>query len=392
MIKAIIFDMGGVFIRQRSAKERRALDAQLDLPPGELGRRLYGGEEWKLARVGDITEDEFWQRVGPKLGLSLPAQILAFQQVYSDQDKARLEMRLVELARQLREHYQVALLSNATDRLEHFLEDELSIAGLFDLVINSARVGLAKPDPAIYELTLGQLGVAPQEAIFVDDQTHNVTGAARLGIHAIHHVTYERTAAQIRALLDEHPLDIMIDVPIPTDYTGMLAISRHVATEDWWGAVLMLAQPETTTDIAVMCDDPENLLLVARVDGQVAGMGLLVQPTPAVLRHTAELSIAVHPDYRRRSVARRLIETLLPAGARRGVELVRAWVASSNGASRALIEGSGFQEMARMKDELQNPDGWQFDVIVYSARVGAAKHENSLAPAGPRSSGESGGS
>ena len=60
----------------------------------------------------------------------------------------------------------------------------------------------------------------------------------------------------------------------------------------------------------------------------------------------------MHPDHRQHGVARRLIETLLPAARRRGVELVRAWVASANGASRALIEGLGFQEMARMKDEL----------------------------------------
>jgi len=372
MIKAIIFDMGGVFLRQRSAQERRALDAQLGLSPGELGDRLYGGEEWALARVGDITDNEFWQRVGPKLGLTSPTQIRAFQQEYFARDQARLEMRLVELAQQLQQRYQVALLSNATDRLERLVEAELGIADLFDLVINSARVGLAKPDPAIYELTLQRLGVAPQEAIFVDDQTRNVISAACLGIRAIHHVTYERTAAQIQTLLAERPPDAMIDVPIPQDYADMLTISRAVATEDWWGAVLMLAQPETTADVAVMCDDPENLLLVARVDRRVAGMGLLMQPTPAAIHHTAELSIAVHPDYRRRGVARRLIETLLPAGAQRDVELIRAWVASPNGASRTLVERSGFQEMARLKNELQNPDGRRFDVIVYSKKVTAA--------------------
>jgi ribosomal protein S18 acetylase RimI-like enzyme len=153
----------------------------------------------------------------------------------------------------------------------------------------------------------------------------------------------------------------------------MLAISQAVAREDWWGAVLMLAQAETTTDIVALCDDPENLLLVARVEGHVAGMGLLMQPTPAVIHHTAELSVAVHPDYRRHGVARRLVETLLPAGARRGVELVRAWIASANGAARVLIGGLGFQEMARIKNELQHADGRRFDVIVYSKEVTNAR-------------------
>ena len=366
MIKALIFDMGGVFIRPRPAEERQAIESQLGLPPGELGRRLFGGEAWKLARVGAITDDEFWQRVGPELGLTSPVQIRAFRQAYFASEKERLDTHLVSLARQLRERCQVALLSNASDRLEDFVENKLGIADLFDQVVNSARVGLAKPDPAIYELTLERLGIAPQEAIFVDDRARNVISASQLGIRVIHHMTFERTAAQIEALLEKAPTKAMIDVPIPEDYAAMLSISRAVAKEDWWSGVEMLAQPETTADIAVLCDDPENIVLVARMSDQVAGMGLLMQPTPEVLHHTAELSIAVHPDHRRRGLARRLIQTLLPAGARRGVELVRAWVASANGAARVLIEGAGFQEMTRLKAELQRPDGRRFDVIVYS--------------------------
>jgi putative hydrolase of the HAD superfamily len=369
MIKALIFDLGGVFLRPRSAEERQAIESQLDLPPGELGHRLFGGEAWKLARTGAITDDEYWQRVGPELGLTSPAQIRAFRQAYFASEKERLDTHLVSLARQLRERCQVALLSNASDRLEDILENKLGIADLFDQVINSARLGLAKPDPAIYELTLEHLGIAPYEAIFVDDRARNVIGASRLGIHVIHHVTFERTAAQIKALLEKAPTKAMIDTPVPEDYAAMLGISRAIVKEDWWSRVEMLAQPETTTDIAMLCDDTENIVLVARMSDQVAAMGLLTQPTPEVLHHTAELSLAVHPDHRRRGLGRRLIQTLLPAGARRGVELVRAWVASANGAARVLIVGTGFQEMTRLKAELQRPDGRRFDVIVYSTEI-----------------------
>jgi len=331
MIRAVIFDVGGVLIRPPSAEEWR---------------------EWET-----------------QLGLETPEEIRDFQQAFFRGEGKRLDRDLLSFARQLQERYRLALLSNATDQLERVLEHKHGIAGPFDLVVNSARVGLAKPDPAIYELTLERLGVAPHEAIFVDDKVRNVIGATRVGIHGIHHVSFERTVAQIKALLGDRPPEMVVDVAIPQDYAGMLAISRTVASDDWWGPVQMLAQPETTTDIAVLCDDPENLLLVARAGGQVAGMGLLMQPTPASLHHTAELSIAVHPDYRRRGVARRLIGVLLQTGARRGIELIRAWVASANGAARALIEGLGFQEMARMKDELQRPDGRRFDVIVYNKEV-----------------------
>jgi hypothetical protein len=47
----------------------------------------------------------------------------------------------------------------------------------FDLYVNSAEVGLAKPDPAIYQLTLDRLGVRPEEAIFIDDHVRNTDAA-----------------------------------------------------------------------------------------------------------------------------------------------------------------------------------------------------------------------
>jgi putative hydrolase of the HAD superfamily len=81
------------------------------------------------------------------------------------------------------------------------LDEKLGILHRFDLVVNSARVGVKKPDPAIYHLTLERLAVAPQQAIFVDDMPENVAAAAALGIHAIHFEDQYQAVAAIRELL-----------------------------------------------------------------------------------------------------------------------------------------------------------------------------------------------
>ena len=57
---------------------------------------------------------------------------------------------------------------------------------LFDVVIDSSEVGMRKPSRAIYELTLERLGgVAPDEAVFLDDVASNVEGAQAAGLHGI---------------------------------------------------------------------------------------------------------------------------------------------------------------------------------------------------------------
>jgi putative hydrolase of the HAD superfamily len=58
----------------------------------------------------------------------------------------------------------------------------LGILDEFDSVINSAEVGAAKPDRAIFLAALRALGVEAASAIFVDDQQRNVEGAVAMGM------------------------------------------------------------------------------------------------------------------------------------------------------------------------------------------------------------------
>jgi putative hydrolase of the HAD superfamily len=70
-------------------------------------------------------------------------------------------------------------------------ESELVALGLqdaFDLVVNSARVGFAKPDERIFRHAISELGVTAETSVFVDDTAGHVEAARRLGLHAIHFV------------------------------------------------------------------------------------------------------------------------------------------------------------------------------------------------------------
>jgi putative hydrolase of the HAD superfamily len=100
-----------------------------------------------------------------------------------------IDTDVVALLTQTRDIASVALVSNATTRLEADLEQQ-GLTGLADVVVNSARVGVAKPDHGIYLIAARRVGVAPDRCLFIDDAAVNVAAARELGMSAVH---YRRT-------------------------------------------------------------------------------------------------------------------------------------------------------------------------------------------------------
>jgi epoxide hydrolase-like predicted phosphatase len=72
--------------------------------------------------------------------------------------------------------------------------------GMFDVVVISGEVGLRKPDPEIFHLTLERMEMTAEECVFVDDLPHNITAAADLGIVGVRHVAYETTRSELEVL------------------------------------------------------------------------------------------------------------------------------------------------------------------------------------------------
>jgi putative hydrolase of the HAD superfamily len=112
-----------------------------------------------------------------------------------------LDQELVAYIRSLHGRFKTALLSNATLRLVSTLRDDLHIEDCFDAIVISAQVGLMKPDPAIYRLTLDRLGVTPQQAVFIDDMLENVVAAMALGLRTIRFTSRDALLKELQPLL-----------------------------------------------------------------------------------------------------------------------------------------------------------------------------------------------
>ncbi len=197
-VQALVFDCGGVVLRDRDDGYYERWEARLGLQPGELRERLWSGPLWAQAELGRLSEAEFWAAAGRELGLSPEETDQLARDLWASW---AVDPDVLALIDQARRRFRVAMLSNATDALEHQLAHIHGIADRFDPLINSARCGIAKPSPEIYQLLLERLQLEPGEIVFIDDRAENVTAAAALGMHVIWFVHPQELERQLAPYL-----------------------------------------------------------------------------------------------------------------------------------------------------------------------------------------------
>ncbi|MGA7397846.1 MAG: HAD family phosphatase [Solirubrobacterales bacterium] len=112
---------------------------------------------------------------------------------------------MIDLIREvLRDGLRASLLTNNVKEWEPLWREMLPVDELFETVVDSAFVGLRKPDPRIYELTLLRVDLAPEACIFIDDMKINCDAATELGIHAVHFRETAQARAEVHELLATH--------------------------------------------------------------------------------------------------------------------------------------------------------------------------------------------
>ena len=198
MIRAVIFDFGRVISAQKPESLFRRYERELGLTQGTINTIMFESEAWQAALHGRMTTAEYWAVIGPRLGLRLPRQIEDFRRRYHADE--RINPHVVDLLHRLFGTYKLAVCSNSPPGLSHWLA-EWEIDHLFEVVFCSGDEGIVKPDPAAYTTTVERLGVAPFEAVFVDDAPENVEAAADQGLVAIHFTDGPALDAALSAIL-----------------------------------------------------------------------------------------------------------------------------------------------------------------------------------------------
>lgn len=198
-ILAVFWDLGGVIYRTHDWSGRTRWEKRAGLSPNELEQIVFNGEMSIRATLGQADVDDVWTWVIQHLNLIEDERDALSRDFFSGD---RIDESLVEFIRNLRPRYKTGVISNAWPNTRYRIEKEWCIADAFDHIVVSAEVGIAKPDPRIYQLALDGLGVASDEAVFIDDFEENIEGARAVGMQAIHFRDSKQTISALRKLLD----------------------------------------------------------------------------------------------------------------------------------------------------------------------------------------------
>lgn len=195
-MRAVIFDFGGVIVRTEDQSGRLRAAARLGVPVDELYRAVFDSPVAALATVGQAPAEAVWAHVAAlfRLDAAALAQLQADFWAGDRRDDA-----LVAFIRDLRPTFKTGILSNAWPDGRQIIAGKFGLADAVDDIVISAEVGIAKPDPRIFALAASRLGVAPAEALLVDDFLRNVEGARTAGMSAVHFRSPEQALAEVRA-------------------------------------------------------------------------------------------------------------------------------------------------------------------------------------------------
>jgi epoxide hydrolase-like predicted phosphatase len=199
-IRAVIFDFGGVLVQMVDFRPRQKLADQLGVPLSKIDELVFFSASARKASIGEITVTSHWDEVRKALRLT-PEDMPGFLEQYWSADD--VNWQLLDYIRGLHPRYKVGLLSNAWDDLRQTMHERWSIDGLFDEMVISAEVKIAKPDPRIFHLAVDRLGVQPSEAVFVDDILENVDAARREGLISIQFLETQKTLDELNRYLSE---------------------------------------------------------------------------------------------------------------------------------------------------------------------------------------------
>jgi epoxide hydrolase-like predicted phosphatase len=189
-IEAVIFDFGGVFTSSPFTGLHQ-WHVEKGLDPAKGLRLVFGPYDqdtdhpWHRVERGEIALEAAAEQIkalAAESGMDLDLREMFG--ALGGADGARQDV--VEIALDIRRRgFRTALITNNIAEFSDGWRAMIPVEEIFEVVVDSSAIGIRKPNPRIYELTLEQLGVDAGASVFLDDAVGNIDAARAVGMHAI---------------------------------------------------------------------------------------------------------------------------------------------------------------------------------------------------------------
>jgi putative hydrolase of the HAD superfamily len=265
VIRAVFFDFGGVVLTSpfdafASYEQRSGLPAGFLRSVNATDPDANAWARLERSEIGVAEFVEAFEREAALLGQRVDGHA-----VLACLDGA-LRPAMVDAVRRCAERFTTALLTN------NFLTGDGASAGrwadvlaLFDVVVESSRVGVRKPDPRFYEIACELAGVEPIEVVFLDDLGVNLKPARAMGMTTI---KVDDPAVAIAALAEVTGLNFA-DLSSPCPHSARPACGRRAGTGGKGEGGLVELRPLARLERGEGLG--QQLALLLRVDGRLAG-------------------------------------------------------------------------------------------------------------------------
>ena len=178
--KCIFFDLGQVLFHLHVESFWNALSDKLPDNWEAIVAKYVSSGLQKEYETGRFSCEEFFPKLSELLGTEHKRNELerAWNTVLTPVDEN------LKIASQLRKHYRTAVISNTNAAHARHVSPMWASYDPFDKCFYSHVIGYMKPDPAIYQFAIKEMGFEPSECVFFDDIETNVKAACELGIRA----------------------------------------------------------------------------------------------------------------------------------------------------------------------------------------------------------------
>jgi putative hydrolase of the HAD superfamily len=208
-VRAVIFDYGKVLSALPDADAHTALVETAGLPD-EVFEEHYWAHRHAYD-LGELNGHTFWEAVARGAGIVLSPDQVDVLNRHDARMWTNLNQPMVDWAAALqRAGIRTAILSNMGDVIHASMQTQFPWLSGFDHLLWSYQLRLAKPDPAIFHHAVRQLGIAPEETLFIDDIPVNIESARAVGLDGI---LFE-TVPQLRRELSARGLEGALPFPV----------------------------------------------------------------------------------------------------------------------------------------------------------------------------------